>query len=237
MKAPRKLFELAGAEDNRCFSPFCWRIRLALLHKELPFETVPWRFAEKEAIAASGQGKVPVLIDGDRIVHDSWAIAEYLEATYPDHPHLFSDAQSKALARFVTNWVEKVLHSNAARLVLLDVYNHLHDKDKDYFRHTREAAFGTSLEAVVADREQHLQSWRQGLSPLRATLAHQPYISGEAPAWADYVVLSAFQWIRSISPCPALEPSDPVWEWRSRLLNRFEGALSQARVYPLEASV
>ncbi|WP_375505338.1 glutathione S-transferase N-terminal domain-containing protein [uncultured Nostoc sp.] len=57
-----RLYDLAGAEDDRRFSPNCWRVRLALLHKGLPFETVPWRFTEKETIAFSGQGKVPVIV-------------------------------------------------------------------------------------------------------------------------------------------------------------------------------
>ena len=39
-----KLFELVGAESNRPFSPYCWRIRMALAHKGLDAELVPWRF-------------------------------------------------------------------------------------------------------------------------------------------------------------------------------------------------
>ncbi|MDE1903950.1 MAG: glutathione S-transferase N-terminal domain-containing protein, partial [Alphaproteobacteria bacterium] len=38
-----KLFDLAGADDDRRFSPYCWRVKLALAHKGLPVETVPWR--------------------------------------------------------------------------------------------------------------------------------------------------------------------------------------------------
>jgi len=41
------LYDLAGAEPDRRFSPFCWRTRLALAHKGLAVETVPWRFSEK----------------------------------------------------------------------------------------------------------------------------------------------------------------------------------------------
>jgi glutathione S-transferase len=55
-----QLYDLAGAESERRFSPYCWRIKLALMHKGLPFDTIPWRFAEKSAIAFSGQGRVPV---------------------------------------------------------------------------------------------------------------------------------------------------------------------------------
>ena len=50
-----KLFDLAGAEDDRRFTPNCWRIKMALQHKGLVAETVPWRFVEKDAIAFSGQ--------------------------------------------------------------------------------------------------------------------------------------------------------------------------------------
>lgn len=53
-----KLFDLAGDDDGRKVSPFCWRIRLALAHKDLGFASVPWRAEEKDIIAFSGQGQV-----------------------------------------------------------------------------------------------------------------------------------------------------------------------------------
>lgn len=48
-----KMYELAGATDDRCYSPYCWRIRMALAHKNVAVETIPWRFTEKERIAFS----------------------------------------------------------------------------------------------------------------------------------------------------------------------------------------
>ena len=59
---------------------------------------------------------------------------------------------------------------------------------------------------------------------LRLTLEEQPYLSGSAPAFADYIVLGAFQWARSISPFKILADDDPVREWRDRLLQTFDGA-------------
>ena len=38
---------------------------------------------------AAGSEKVPVLLDGETAVVDSWTIANYLEDTYPDRPSLF----------------------------------------------------------------------------------------------------------------------------------------------------
>ena len=57
-----KLYDLAGAEDARRFSPPCWRVKMALKHLGLQAEEIPWRFTEKEAISFSGQKLVPVLV-------------------------------------------------------------------------------------------------------------------------------------------------------------------------------
>lgn len=45
-----KLWELAGDNPNLSFSPFVWRVRLALAYKGLPYEYKPWRFSDKELI-------------------------------------------------------------------------------------------------------------------------------------------------------------------------------------------
>jgi glutathione S-transferase len=94
---------------ERRFSPCCWRTKLALMHKGLPFDTIPWRFNEKNAIAFSGQDRVPVLRDGDQVVSDSWTIAIYLEDAYPDRPSLFRGDGSRAVTRFVNAWADAVL--------------------------------------------------------------------------------------------------------------------------------
>ena len=73
------MYDLAGAEPNRRFSPFCWRARMALAHKGLAVETVPWGFTEKDKLPQPNAGRVPVIIDGGTVIHDSTAIADYLE--------------------------------------------------------------------------------------------------------------------------------------------------------------
>ena len=78
-----QLYDLAGADENLRFSPFCWRVRMALAHKGLVYETIPWRYGDKAKIIATGQGAVPVIVDGETMIHDSWVIANYLEDEYP----------------------------------------------------------------------------------------------------------------------------------------------------------
>jgi glutathione S-transferase len=58
-----QLYDLAGKDPDIMFGPFCWRVRMSLLHKGLDFELIPWRFTEKETIAESGHSAVPVIKD------------------------------------------------------------------------------------------------------------------------------------------------------------------------------
>jgi len=228
-----KLYDLAAADADRRFSPYCWRIKMALAHKGLDAETIPWRFTDKAAIGFSGQGRVPVLVDGDRWVNDSWAIADYLESAYPDRPSLFGSPTGKALSLFHTRWADATLQGSMLRLVVLDIWKHIDAKDKAYFRQSREERLGMTLEEAVADRDERVLAFRDGLLPLRLTLKAQPFLSGAAPLYADYAVFGGFQWCRSISDFKLLLPDDPIYAWRQRMLDLFSGLSERARGYPV----
>lgn len=232
-----KLYDLAESEEDRRFNPNCWRVRLALLHKRLPFETVPWQLTQTEAIPISRQGKVPVIVDGEHIVYDSWAIAEYLEDSYPESPSLFDALMGKTLSRFVTDWVETVLNPEIIRLIITDIYSHLRQKDQDDFRHKAEEILGDTLESISINREEQIISFRRHLSSLHKTLQRQPFLAGRTPAWVDYVVFSSFQWARCMSSFPLLSENDPVFHWQERMLNAFDGEARQALAYPNSCSV
>jgi glutathione S-transferase len=225
------LYDLAGAESDRRFSPFCWRIRMALAHKGLDVETVPWRFTEKDKLPQPNAGRVPVIVDDGKVVHDSTSIADYLETRYPDRPPLFGGEAGRALTSFVQNWTETVLQPALIGFVVLDICQHAAPQDQTYFRQSREERFGTSLENVVKDREQRLPAFRDSLAPLRRTLERQKFLAGAAPAYADYIVFGAFQWARAISDFQLLAADDPVAAWRERMLNAFDGLARKAPAY------
>jgi glutathione S-transferase len=218
-----KLFDLAGSESDRRFSPYCWRTKLALAHKRLNVETIPWRFTDSDAIAMSGQGRVPVLLDGDKVVSDSWTIAEYLEDTYPDQPSLFGGAEARRVTRFINSWADTILNTALVRLLLTDIYTHLHEKDRRYFRESREKRFGMPLELVSADRDTRIVGFRQSLEPARTILSVQPYLAGDSPLYADYIVFGCFMWPRSISSFRVLTSDDPFFSWRERMLDALGG--------------
>ena len=100
------------------------------------------------SIAFSGQRRVPVLIDGDQVVFDSWTIANYLEDKYPDRPSLFRGDGGRAVTRFVNAWADVALIGGVLRLIVTDILTHLNEKDRAYFRENREKRLGATLEAV-----------------------------------------------------------------------------------------
>lgn len=222
------LYDLAGADEGRRFSPYCWRIHLALKHKGLAFQTRPWRFTEKDVIAASGGKTVPVLEVDGRMVSDSWTIAETLDAHYPDRP-LFAGPAGWQHARLAKHWVEATLHPLVTRMLAKYIHDRVAEKDKAYFRASREQRFGQTLEAFVADRDATREQFRSALTPLRRLLSEQPYVCGAEPGQADYIVFGAFQWARCASAYPVLTEQDEVSAWRERMLDLYGG---YARGFP-----
>src|SRR6516165_8224965 len=136
---------------------------MTLAHKGLAVEIVAWRFTEKDRLPQPNAGRVPVIVDGERVVHDSTAIADYLEERYPARPSLFGGASGRALTRFVQNWTETVLQTGLIRLVVLDIHRHCAPQDQAYFRRSREERFGATLEDIVRDRDAQLPAFRAGL--------------------------------------------------------------------------
>ena len=228
-----KLYDLAGAEEDRRFSPFCWRAKMALKHKGLDFETIPWRFTDKEVIAPFTAKTVPVLIDGDQAIPDSWAIAIYLDEAYPQRPRLFGGTEGRALADFFNQWALRGPQLALFRVIILDIYARIHEKDKAYFRESREKRFGKTLEQFAGDPKEALAGFRGALDPVRPVLVQNEFICGNGPGFADYILFGAFQWARCISPTRLLEPDDPVYAWRERLLDLWGGYARAAKGYPV----
>jgi glutathione S-transferase len=216
------LYELAGRDDRR-FSPNCWRTRMALAHKGLDWEARPIRFIEIGRIAGGGLRTVPVIEDGEAVIGDSWAIAQYLEDTYPDLPSLFGGPTDRALIHFVQSWVTVVLNPLLFGLLVLDIHDHLTPEDQGYFRATREKRLGQTLEDTRAGRQERIEELRASMQTVRLTLAAGPYLAGEAPSYADHLVFASLQWARLLSPLPLLAGDDPVLGWFERCLDLYGG--------------
>lgn len=222
-----KLFELAGADPELRFSPYCWKVRMALAHKGLQADGVPWRFTDTDDIAFSGQKLVPVLVDGKQSIHDSWTIALYLEEHFPERPSLFGSDSAIPLALFINSWADSKLAPALSPILLPDIFDRIHEKDRAYFRETREKRFGR-LEDLTPKRAAYLEALKQTLQPLRVMLKKQAFIAGTKPAYADYAVFGMFMWARCTSDISLLDADDPVYDWRERMLDAFDAMARRA---------
>jgi len=72
-------------------SAYCWRVMLALEHKQLRYTSHQLKFDQQEhkapqLLAMNPRGQLPVLRDGDYVVFESVAILYYLDRKYPEPP-------------------------------------------------------------------------------------------------------------------------------------------------------
>lgn len=215
------LYELKGKKDRR-YSLFSWRTRMALRHKGLDFESVPVKLKDKTIIEFSGGKTVPVIKDKETVVRDSWKIAEYLENRYKDAPPLFGGDIARGVTQAFNTWVDRALVPVMLQVIAADIHERVHAKDENYFRQTMEKVLKMTLEESRAKRDAALLNLGKVLEPLQAAFKRQAFMAGAAPAYADYVLFSVFQWARVMSPQELLAPEDPLCQWRERMLDLYD---------------
>jgi len=218
-----RLYELV-LEDGRSASPFVWRIRYALAHKGLGYETVSLGFTAIPTLFGGRFKTVPVLEHGDTQLSESWDIAEYLDRAFPGSPRLFSGAQELAMTRLMDAWFSLEVMRKMFRVYVKDVHDAARPQDRPYFRESREKHMqGDTLETFTADRASHLPAVRAALTPLRMHLAKFPFLGGSAPNYADYIALGAFYWVASVSTLPLLAADDALRAWLDRGFDLYGG--------------
>lgn len=225
-----KIYDLTGADGEISFSPFCWRTKMALKHKGLDFETVPWRFTETDALAAHGEKRVPVMIDGDRAVGDSWAIALYLDEAYPDRPALMNDEAARAAARFTQEWANRILFAPLRPIAALNVLWLLEGDDATYFRTSRETALGAPLEEFCSGqaKAQAFEALKTTLKPIDGVLADHAFLGGSQPYYGDHIVFGTLCWPHMVCGDHALDSESPTAAWFERMLDLHGGYARQA---------
>ena len=119
-------------------------------------------------------------------------------------------------------------------MIAADIVTRLAPDDAAYFRKTREARLGgMRLEDAAAGRDKDVLAFRKSLDPMRLTLKTQAYLGGVAPNYADYIVFGCFQWARVVSEFKLLKEDDPVYAWRERLLDAFDGLARKSPGFPV----
>jgi glutathione S-transferase len=228
-----RLYEVALG-DGRSASPFVWRIRYALAHKGIAFETVKLGFTEIPGVFGGKFKTVPILEHGDTVLAESWDIAEYLDRAFPDRPPLFSSPGELAVIRLTEAWFTNEVLRKMFRLYIKDVHDAARPQDRPYFRESREKGMkGKTLESFTADRASYLPALRASLQPLRIQLQKFPFLGGRAPNFADYIALGSFYWSASVGTMPMLECDDALRDWLDRGFNLYGGIARAPGLKPL----
>ncbi|KAF9933352.1 hypothetical protein FBU30_005756 [Linnemannia zychae] len=202
-----QLFEVVdGKTRKKSFSPMVWRAKLALQHKKVNYETVPLTFLDipveiPKVCPNVTAPTVPTLKVGDgEGLQDSFAIAEYVERTYPNGPSIFGNESEKQLQLFFDSYVSTRLHPVIQRLVYIEMYEDQDAENAAYFKSSREKG-GKTLEQLGGDRTQNLKELKDNLGLIQTALVRSGgWISGAQPGWADFTLISAFVWFHSFAP-------------------------------------
>ncbi|MEX0960369.1 MAG: glutathione S-transferase [Burkholderiales bacterium] len=145
------------------------KIKLALLEKGIPFEeSLVYPSGEAAFVAQSPMGKVPFIVDGELVLSESQAIAEYLEEAYPRTPLYPRDPGRAAKVRELVQVIELYLELVARRVFA-------------------EAFFGGTVTDEVK-REVSVQLVK-GAAALGRLARFEPFIAGPEFSHADCAAL------------------------------------------------
>lgn len=222
-----KLYDLALADDEIRPSPYCWKVKFALLHKGLEFETVPLHFAEKENYPDKEHGLLPVVEDRDEMIADSGKIIAWLENTFPEKP-LTTTSGERAAVEFYNAWLGAVLLPTLVPLLFVRIHAAAHDDDKNHYRTTREKKLGVTLEEAAAKPGLKAEA-EAAFKTLAMPLAGFRFLGGDTPNLSDYTVFSFVMWMRSVAGDDYLELPQPVVAWIERMLDLFDGYARKAK--------
>jgi glutathione S-transferase len=188
-------------------SPYCIKIRRILEYKRLAYRTVEINpFNRRPVVSVSGQKRVPVLVESDglgarKVVHDSTAIARYLDEICPDPPVYPRDPAESARVAILEDWADEVFSrnlvafkftqpANPGKAVELSkpfyppkpIYKMLFPLGPLYLRREGKARAGGRAPAVVkADFESDLDR-------LEALASRSKFLAGETPTVFDFAV-------------------------------------------------
>lgn len=218
-----KLYELVGKDKTQGFSPYVWRTRMALAHKGLDVEMMPLHFTEISQCAGGISKTVPILEHNGEYIPDSWDIACYLEEKFPDKPSLFGGESGKSYANFFNSTSFYHLVIPLFQALVYDIFETLDEQDQEYFRTSREARLGKSLEETHENQDKSLATFRKQLWPYSTTLKSQDFFNGDSPAYVDYIMYGLFRWAKGVSSLEILATDDPHRAWCSRMDDLFNG--------------
>ncbi|NJR39133.1 MAG: glutathione S-transferase family protein [Leptolyngbyaceae cyanobacterium CSU_1_4] len=247
-------------------SHYCEKIRFILDYKGLAYRKVEVTpgIGQLDLFKMSGQRQVPVLKDGNEVIADSTAIAQYLDQKYPDRPLYPTDSRQRALCLILEEWADESIGSNS-RKAMLGAFSQNSSFRAAALPSSTPAFLRTLVESVPQEAIDVLglgagfgadsvkaarKAMAQNLEALCLLLTANDYLVADHPTVADFAVAGLSMYIKFPTgnyvdlpeglkgkgvPGLADNPSYEVfWAWRDRLYADFRQAGQVSR--PASAS-
>ena len=242
-------------------SQYSEKVRLILDYKGLAYrkiEVTPG-IGQMELFRMTGQQKVPVLKDGNRIVADSTEIAKYLDQQYPDRPLIPADPKQRGLCLLMEEWADESIGIKS-RKVLFGALSQDQNLRKALLPATTPDIVKSLVEAVPSDVLKVLgfsvgyspdvvksasADLNQDLEALCLLLSDSPYLVGDQPTLADFAVAGLSMLIKFPDGpyldipgtlrgkgVPGLADRvvyEPFFTWRDRLYAQYRQPLRPSR--------
>lgn len=186
-------------------------LRYALAFKGLPFRTEWVEYPDVEALCKKIGAKptekkddgrdhytFPVIYDPntDRVIEDSSNIARYLEKTYPDTPRLFPKG-SNALQRAFEAAMGEIVNPPTFMIYIHATAANLFEPSQKYFKETRDGLF-PAPEENESNWKKSEEAFKLVSSWLERNDGSGPYVMGETPSYADFIVMSRLVWAKAL---------------------------------------
>ncbi|KAL1914542.1 uncharacterized protein VTP21DRAFT_8167 [Calcarisporiella thermophila] len=221
-----KLYDLVAVKGDTTtpLSPFCFRIKCILKLKGLKYEVIPLTFLEiKEVIPTvceTDSPTVPVIVDGDVVVSDSYKIAQYLEEKYPE-PSIFHG--TPAIHRAFDHYTLINFHMNFYKLSAAKIPKILDKENGEYFAESRKKYFGP-IEELEKRHDEFIPDLERNIPIFREMLQESgKFLSGDKVGYADIVLAGWFFTFRRVNPEDferhVVRKDDPILSnWFERML-------------------
>ncbi|KZV91653.1 hypothetical protein EXIGLDRAFT_615386, partial [Exidia glandulosa HHB12029] len=223
MSAPITFYDISS--NKGVWSPNTWKTRLALNFKGIPYKTQWLSFTEIEPfmkkLGAKPTGKKPAPDDAEdwytcpviavpsadgsapKLIEESDAIAEYLDAAYPGTPKLFPAGTRALQAAFAQFFVPQVMMPTIP-VLLAGVPGILDETNAKYVEESRLRWYGAPLNTwAPLGSEKRAGIWKtaeEAWGKLATMYAKSDgvWLSGTQPVYADFLVVSVLAFAREV---------------------------------------
>ncbi|KDR69407.1 hypothetical protein GALMADRAFT_272014 [Galerina marginata CBS 339.88] len=209
------LYDIPSQVAVNAWSPNIWKTRYALNYKGLAYKTEWVEFndieahAKKHGIAPTSTNpdfySLPAIYDAPNKTYVAGAIeiAEYLDEKYPNTPRLFPHNTLGLQTAFTDVFLTKL--GNLWQFIVPAVNKSLNPPSAAYFRRTREALFGVTLEELLPKGDKAVTEWAKvqaGFNEAAVLFAKNggkgPFAMGETISYADVNAGAYLIWLRTI---------------------------------------